>query len=110
MDHTFPWLRYLDAGRIETSDFAVNGMQVRNDALERLGKVEGFIVDSDSGQPYYVVVDAGGWFKSKDYLVPIGLTRLDGDHDSLIVDLSKDRIRRFPGFDKDEFSKLSKDD
>ena len=110
MNRPYPWLKYLDAHAIQFPDIPIEGMRVRNDAGERLGKIEGFIVDSDSGRPYYVVVDAGGWFKSKEFLVPVGLTRLDSDHDSLVVELSKDRISRFPGFDTHEFAQLQEGD
>jgi hypothetical protein len=110
VDHPLPWLRYVDANRITAPDFAFEGMKVRNDAMETLGKVQGFIVDSTSMRPYYVVVDSGGWFKSKDFLVPIGHARIDGDRDALVVDIAKARIERFPGFDRSEFERLKDDD
>jgi hypothetical protein len=106
VDHPLPWLRYVEAGRIAASDLAIDGMKVRNDAMETLGKVNGFIVDSSSMRPYYVVVDSGGWFRSKDFLVPIGHARIDADRDALVVDIAKSRIERFPGFDLNEFGRL----
>jgi len=110
VDHPLPWLRYVDAGRITETGLALDGMKVRNDAMETLGKVDGFIVDNSSMRPYYVVVDSGGWFKSKDFLVPIGHARVDDDRDALVVNLPKSRIERFPGFDRDEFERLKEDD
>jgi len=110
MDHPLPWLRYLDAGDLDDDTIDFDGLKVRNPEKETLGKIEGFIVDSQSARPYYVVVDAGGWFKSKHYLLPVGLAQIDGDNDALVVSLSKDRINRFPGFDKDKFEKMSEDD
>ena len=110
VDHPLPWLRYVDAGKITATGLALDGMKVRNDAMETLGKVDGFIVDSSSMRPYYVVVDSGGWFKSKDFLVPIGQARIDDDRDALVVNLPKSRIERFPGFDRDEFERLTEDD
>lgn len=110
MDHPLPWLRYVDANRIAAPDLAFDGMKVRNDAMETLGKVQGFVVDSTSMRPYYVVVDSGGWFKSKELLVPIGHARLDDDRDALVVDIAKSRIERFPGFDLGEFERLKEDD
>ena len=35
---------------------------------------------------------------------------MDGDNDALVVDLPKERIDRFPGFDKDKFEKMSEGD
>jgi len=107
MDHPLPWLRYVDADNIDDATVDFDGLKVRNDQMETLGKVEGFIVDSTNARPYYVVVDSGGWFKSKHYLLPVGHARMDGDNDALVVDLSKERIDRFPGFDKGTFEKMS---
>jgi hypothetical protein len=88
----------------------IDDMLVRNSAKEKVGNVDGFIVDSESGRPYYIVVDAGGWFKSKQFLVPIGQVEVDGDRDALVVGLTKEQIHRFPGFDSDEFEKLTDTD
>lgn len=110
MNHPLPWLRYVDAGDVALDDITIDGMKVRNDSFEKLGSVEGFVVDSSSMRPYYVVVDSGGWFKSKDFLVPIGHVRLDADRDALVLDIPKERIDRFPGFDRDAFEQLSEDD
>jgi hypothetical protein len=110
VDHPLPWLRYVEANRITTPDLRFEGLKVRNDAMETLGHVQGFIVDSTAMRPYYVVVDSGGWFKSKDFLVPIGHARIDADRDALVVDIAKSRIERFPGFDLDEFERLKEED
>lgn len=110
MDHPKPWLRYIEADKIQDRTLALGGMKVRNDAGEKLGNVDGLIVDSDSGRTYYIVVDAPGWFSSKQYLIPIGQTRLDDEREALIANLTKDQVNKFPGFDKDEFDTLSEGD
>ncbi len=110
MNHPKPWLRYITGDKISDRTLPLDGMKVRNDAHEKLGSVDGLVVDSESGRPYYVVVDAGGWFKSKQFLVPIGQVHLDSDKDSLLVSLSKEQINRFPGFDSGEFDALTDED
>jgi len=110
MDHPLPWLRYVDAGDIDDQTVEFDGLKVRNAQKETLGHVDGFIVDSTTARPYYVVVDSGGWFKSKNYLLPVGHARMDDDNDALVVDLAKERIERFPGFDKDKFEKMSEEE
>ena len=107
MDHPLPWLRFVKAGDLDDSSNTLAGMKVESVSGENLGKVDGFIVDASSGRPYHVVVDAGGWFKSKHFLLPIGHARFDTDADSLVADVDRDRVSRFPGFDKDEFDKLT---
>lgn len=110
MNHPKPWLRYVDADDIDDLTLDIAGMKVRNPAGESLGNVDGFIVDSQSGRTYYIVVDAGGWFKTRQFLLPIGRVHLDDDRDALVVNLSKEHMRRFPGFDTDEFEKLTEAD
>ena len=60
MDHPLPWLRYVDASDIDDNTIEFDGMNVKSPSGDKLGDVDGFIVDSESGRPYYVVVDAGG--------------------------------------------------
>jgi PRC-barrel domain protein len=110
VDHPKSWLRYIDAGKVADRTLNLDGMKVRNSAGDKLGDVDGLIVDSDSGRTYYIVVDAPGWFTSKQFLLPIGQTKLDNDRDALVVNLTTDQVKRFPGFDKDEFDKLSEGD
>jgi hypothetical protein len=109
VDHPLPWLRYVDANEIDGDEVNFDGMNVESPTGENLGSIEGFVIDSRSARPYYVVVDAGGWFKSKHFLLPVGHARLnsDTDLDTLVADVPRDRIDRFPGFDKDEFEKLT---
>jgi uncharacterized protein YrrD len=103
-------LRYVDASSLNDDVVDFDGLNVESPTGEHLGDVEGFIVDTNSSRPYYVVVDAGGWFKSKHFLLPVGHTRFDPDDEVLVTELSRDRIDRFPGFDKDNFEKLSDED
>ena len=65
MEHPKSWLRYIEADKVEDRTLALDGMRVRNNADEKLGTVDGLIVDSDSGRTYYIVVDDPGWFSSK---------------------------------------------
>ena len=110
MDHTKPWLRYIATSSLNDETLDLDEMKVRNDQGEELGTVDGFVVDSGSGRPRYVVVDAGGWFTAKQFLVPIGEVHLEPARDALRVSLAKDQIRRFPGFDLDQFQPLSAGD
>src|SRR5258706_9893184 len=112
MDHPKPWLRYVDAKDLQDEDkaFKFRGMEVDDPAGEKLGKVEGFILDVSTGRPFHVVVNAGHWFKHKHVLMPIGHVMLDATGQRMIADISKERVSRFPGFDKDKFEKLSKDE
>jgi hypothetical protein len=109
VDHPQPWLKYVDAGDLKDEQIDFDGLNVESPTGEHLGDVEGFIVDTTDARPYYVVVDAGGWFKSKEFLLPIGQARFDSQREALVTDLARDRIDAFPGFDKAEFGKLSEE-
>ena len=85
-------------------------MDVESPTGDRLGEVEGFVVDSVSGRPYYIAVDSGGWFKSKHFLLPVGHAQLDRDREVIVADLTRDRVEQFPGFDKDDFQKFGEEE
>jgi len=112
MDHPRPWLRYVNADDLESAadELELDGMHVHGPSDDHLGKVAGLIVDAATGRPYDVVVDAGGWFKSKLFLLPIGHVTFDRQQKRLLADLTRDRVKNFPGFDRDEFETLSGDD
>jgi hypothetical protein len=110
MDHPRPSLKYVDAKDLDDKGLKFAGLEVDSLDGEKLGKVEGFVLDVEEIRPYHVVVDAGHWFKHKRFLLPVGHVALDENRKKLIADISKDRVEQFPGFDKDEFARLSKTD
>jgi hypothetical protein len=110
MDSPRPWLRYVDAFDLDSSAIKFDGMPVESPSGDKLGEIDGLVVDISAGRPYYVVVDAGGWFKSKYFLLPIGHAGMPSAKDRLVADLDRSRVERFPGFDRGEFEKLSDDD
>jgi sporulation protein YlmC with PRC-barrel domain len=106
MDHPKPGLKYVDAQDLDDSAKQVTGLSVLGNDGEKLGEVEGFVMDLAEGKPRHVVVGAG-WFIHKHFLLPIGHAALSDDGKALVADITKERVKRFPGFDKDEFEKLS---
>jgi len=91
-------------------ELELSGATIRDTAADELGTVEGFVVDVSDGKPRYLVVDSGGWLGSKEFLLPVGHSRMNADGASLVADVSKEHIRRFPGFDKRRFEELSEDE
>jgi hypothetical protein len=110
MDHPHPNLRYVDAKDLEDNAMKLRGLEVDSVKDEKLGKLEGFIIDITTGRPYHLVVGSGGWFSHKHFLLPIGHVTLSPRNDKLVADVTKDRVERFPGFDKDEFKKMTEAD
>jgi hypothetical protein len=110
MDHPRPNLRYVAAGDLADTGLNLKGIEVDSGDGEKLGKVDGFIIDAINGRPYHIVVAAGGWFTHKHVLLPVGHAMLSSDGKKLIADLAKERVKRFPGFDTDLFEKLTEED
>jgi hypothetical protein len=110
MKHPRPNLRYVDADDLDDKAIKFRGIEVDGVDGEKLGKVEGFILDALTGRPYHIVVGAGHLFTHKHYLLPVGHATLATGNDRLIADVTKDRVKRFPGFDKDLFPKMSEEE
>lgn len=105
-----PNLQYLDAGHVADDRIDFDGIDVTNASGDTLGSVDGFIVQRDSKRPYYVVVDSGGWFSGRHYLVPIGHVRFDPDNRALRVDIDRDTIEGFPEVQVDRFDEITEDE
>jgi PRC-barrel domain len=103
-------LRYVDAGKLQHSRVDFEGLDVRSAAGEKLGDVEGFVYDAASSRPYYIVVDSGGWFTSRQFLLPIGHAALDSDARALITDVGKDQIGKYPEFHPERFAAMKDED
>lgn len=99
-------LRYVDADKVGSEVVNFDDMKVRTPDGDKLGEVDGFIVDHDVRRAFYVVVDSGGWFTSRKFLVPIGHARIDEDGDALVLDVNRDTISRYPEFDQNSFERL----
>jgi len=107
-DHPRPGLKYVDAKDLDDSAMKFNGIEVDGVDGEKLGTIEGFIIDVAEGRPRHIVVSSG-WFFHKHFLLPIGHAALNADGTRLIADVTKERVKRFPGFDKGEFERLTAD-
>jgi len=67
---------------------------------EKIGKIEGALVEDTTGRIRYLIVDAGGWFSSKEVLVPAGLARIVGD-DVFFDSLTKTQVEAMEVYDHD---------
>ena len=67
---------------------------------EKIGKIDGALVEDTTGRIRYLIVDAGGWFSSKEVLVPAGLVRIVGD-DVFFDSLTKSQVEAMEVYDHD---------
>ena len=101
-------LRFVDTGKLNDTDVKLDHLPVYGWGHEKLGHLDGFIVDTEGGAVQYAVVHGGGWFNSRRFLVPIAhVDRFDPEQKELMTDISMDAIRLFPEFDKEKFLAMS---
>jgi uncharacterized protein (TIGR02271 family) len=63
------------------SEYNLEGYDCYDSTGTKLGDIDGVIADSDSMDLRYLVVDSGGWFSSKQFVVPAGDVReIDDDN------------------------------
>lgn len=65
---------------------------------EKVGKINGALVDDTTGRIRYFIVDVGGWFSSKEVLVPAGLARIAGD-EVYFDNLTRETVNTMDAYD-----------
>lgn len=76
---------------------------------EKLGKIDDVIFDHATADIRYVVVDTGGWLKSKKFIVPAQSIRASAKHkDDFEVNLNKQQIESFPPYNESDLESDSK--
>jgi sporulation protein YlmC with PRC-barrel domain len=88
---------------------SLQGNKVRNAKGEDLGKVEDFMLDTSTGEVSYAVLSFGGVMGIGDKLfaVPLQAMRTDTEKHEFILDESRERLEKAPGFDKDKWPETS---
>ncbi len=100
-------LRYLAAADVDDTVVDYDGLAVVAADGDRLGTVDSFIVDASATRLLYLVVDSGGWFRSRRVLIPVGHASLSADRTALMLDLTRAALAHYPEFDEDGFQRLS---
>ncbi len=91
-------------GRLGNFQFAEAADDIRGSSLygqddEKLGKIDDVIFDHATGNIGYVVVDTGGWLKTKDFLVPINRIQASPKHENDFAStLTKQQVESFPPY------------
>lgn len=66
---------------------------------EKVGKIDGALVESDTGKIRYFIVDVGGWFSSKQVLIPAGFATFRDD-DVYISNLTSNYAESLESYDE----------
>ena len=84
-----------------TEDIRGAAIYGRND--EKLGKIDDVIFDHSTGSIKYVVVDTGGWFSTKKFLVPPHRLHSSADHEGdFTANVDKQQIESFPPYNESD--------
>lgn len=88
---------------------SITGDKVVNAQGDELGKIEEIMLDADDNRIAYAVLSFGGFLGIGDKLfaVPWGALKLDADNKRFVLDASKERLERAPGFDKDAWPDMA---
>jgi sporulation protein YlmC with PRC-barrel domain len=94
--------------RVLSAD-TLQGELVVNGAQEELGEIEDIMIDVTNGRVAYAVLSVGGFLGIGDRLFPVpwAALRLDPAKKRFILDISKERLKRAPGFDKDRWPAMA---
>jgi sporulation protein YlmC with PRC-barrel domain len=76
----------------------IRGANVYGQNDEELGSVEDAIVNPESGELRYLIVDAG-WLHTRRFLVPADQVNAYRGNDDLYVNLSRQQVESLPAFD-----------
>ena len=102
--------RYIDAERLDSSAGRLEDVVVVSPNNDKLGKLDGVIVDPAHRQVRYYVVQSPGWFSSRHYLLPLGPARLIRNRHALEVDVDADAISSLEQVDPNSLPPFSDED
>lgn len=94
------------------SSKTICGTDVRNAQGEDLGHIEDLMVDPATGDTAYAVLSFGGFLGLGDKLfaVPFDRLNVDREHEKMVLNVEKERLKEAPGFDKNDWPDFSADD
>lgn len=85
------------------SSTTLHGDDVKNPQGDSLGDLKDLMIDTTTGKIPYGVLSFGGvlGMGNKLFAVPWDALTVDGPNKQLILNVSKERLKDAPGFDKD---------
>jgi sporulation protein YlmC with PRC-barrel domain len=77
------------------------GADVNNTSAKDIGDVRDVVIDANSGRVHYLVLEYGGFLGMGEKLFAYPMTSFRvADRAALVLDVSEDRLRAAPGFDR----------
>ncbi|HEY0846141.1 MAG TPA: PRC-barrel domain-containing protein [Noviherbaspirillum sp.] len=87
----------------------LQGDRVVNPQGEDLGEIRDIMIDVPSGKVAYVVLSFGGvmGFGDKLFAIPWSALTLDAGRRCFILDISRERLKHAPGFDRHHWPSMA---
>jgi sporulation protein YlmC with PRC-barrel domain len=85
------------------------GDDVYNRTEDKIGRIHDIMLDMASGRIRYAVMSSGGFLGMGDRLfaIPWSALTLDADQHRFLLDVSAEKLRQAPGFDKDHWPDMA---
>jgi PRC-barrel domain protein len=103
-------LRYLAASRVDTPVGALRDAIVLSPTEERLGTLNGILVDPAERRLCYFVVESGRWPSRREHLVPAGFARMEPKGKALYLDVEPERFGQCEECRSDRLPEFSDED
>jgi hypothetical protein len=103
-------LRYVDALHVQSGGACLDRLDVREEAGQRIGRLDGLLVDVEAQRVRYLVVRSGTWLARHWHLLPFFSARLDMNHRTLRVDFDRALAVPFSTLDRDALPTFADDD
>lgn len=89
----------------------VEGTSVYNASGEKLGSIDDLMIDRQSGQVKYAVLEFGGFLgmATDRYPIPWTMLRFDTQRDGYVVPLDKARLEKAPKYTNDKIPTYDSD-
>lgn len=91
---------------------SLNGDRVCDFAGEEIGRIEGVLLDGSRNRIMYAVLSFGGWVgrdsgDNRLFAVPWSVLRLNADDACVILEVSRERLKAAPGFERDQWPSIT---
>lgn len=104
-------LRYVEASRVQSPAGELSAVDLRNCDDQKIGSLDGLLVDPVERRLCYFVVKSSGWTGSRRYLVPTDWpVQMDPGGRALRLDFDPDEFSRCEEFKRSSVPCYSDDD
>lgn len=88
------------------SGSSIIGTIVENRNGDNIGNIKDIMIDTQSGEIAYAVLSVDSGFLnlgSKYFAIPLQVLEYDFGHKRILMDITRERLERAPGFDKEDW-------